>query len=82
MKLAGVAKAYIVLREGKWDIPAYFRNGAIVDMHISYLVLSLPFGTPFTIDEAYPFVRQSVVAFGFPDMLFRPDDAFVQLRSS
>ena len=81
MKLAGVAKAYIVLREGKWDIPSYFRNGAIVDMHISYLVLSLPFGTPFTIDEAYPFVRQSVVAFGFPDMLFRPDDAFVQLRS-
>jgi glucose-1-phosphate thymidylyltransferase len=50
-------------------------------MHISYLVLSLPFGVPFTLDEAYPFVRESVVAFGFPDMLFRPDDAFVQLRS-
>jgi glucose-1-phosphate thymidylyltransferase len=44
-------------------------------------VLSLPFGTPFTLDEAYPFVQQSLVAFGFPDMLFRPDDAFVQLRS-
>jgi len=81
MKQAGVAKAYIILREGKWDIPAYLRNGAIVDMHIAYLVLSMPFGTPFTLDEAYPFVRQSVVAFGFPDMLFRPDDAFVQLRS-
>jgi glucose-1-phosphate thymidylyltransferase len=82
MKRAGVAKAYIVLREGKWDIPAYFTNGAIVDMHISYLVLSLPFGTPFTLDEAYPFIRQSVIAFGFPDMLFRPDDVFVQLRSN
>ena len=81
MKRAGVARAYIVLREGKWDIPAYFRNGAIVDMHISYLVLSLPFGTPFTLDEAYPFVQHSLVAFGFPDMLFRPDDAFVRLRS-
>jgi len=81
MKLAGVAKAYIVLREGKWDIPSYFRNGDIVDMPISYLVLSLPFGTPFTLDEAYPFVRDSVVAFGFPDILFRPDDAFVQLRT-
>ncbi len=82
MKRAGVAKAYIILRDGKWDIPAYFKNGAIVDMHISYLVLSLPFGTPFTLDEAYPFIRQSVVAFGFPDILFRPDDAFVQLRSN
>jgi glucose-1-phosphate thymidylyltransferase len=81
MKRADVTRAYFVIRDGKWDIPAYFRNGAIVDMHISYLVLSLPFGVPFTLDEAYPFVRESVVAFGFPDMLFRPDDAFVQLRS-
>jgi glucose-1-phosphate thymidylyltransferase len=79
MRRAGVTRAYIVLRDGKWDIPAYFKNGAVVDMHISYLVLSLPFGTPFTLDEAYPFVRQSVVAFGFPDMIFQPADAFAQL---
>ena len=26
-------------------------------------------------------MQHSLVAFGFPDMLFRPDDAFVQLRS-
>lgn len=81
MKRAGVNKTYIVIREGKWDIPAYFRSGAIVDMHISYLVLTLPFGAPFTLDEAYAFVRQSIVAFGFPDILFQPDDTFVQLRS-
>jgi glucose-1-phosphate thymidylyltransferase len=81
MKRAGVNKAYIVIREGKWDIPAYFRSGAIVDMSISYLVLTVPFGAPFTLDEAYPFVRTSIVAFGFPDMLCRPDDLFVQLRS-
>jgi glucose-1-phosphate thymidylyltransferase len=79
MRHAGVTKAYIVLRDGKWDIPAYFKNGAIADMHISYLVLSLPFGTPFTLDEAYPFLRQSVVAFGFPDMIFQPEDAFARL---
>ena len=27
MRSAGVTKAHIVLREGKWDIPAYLGNG-------------------------------------------------------
>jgi glucose-1-phosphate thymidylyltransferase len=79
MKLAGIAKAYIVLREGKWDIPAYLRDGAIVNMHLAYLLLGLPFGTPYTLDQAYPFVRHSTVAFGFPDIIFEPDDAFLRL---
>jgi len=81
MRRAGITKAYVVLRDGKWDIPAYLKSGAMVDMHLSYLVLSFPFGAPFTLDEAYPFIRQSVVAFGFPDMIYQPEDAFSQLRS-
>jgi glucose-1-phosphate thymidylyltransferase len=27
MQLADVTKVFIVIREGKWDIPAYFVNG-------------------------------------------------------
>jgi len=57
MRLAGITKAYIVLREGKWDIPGYFRDGDVVDMHLAYLLLGLPFGTPYTLDQAYPFVQ-------------------------
>ena len=79
MRLAGITKAYIVMREGKWDIPAYLLDGALVDMHLAYLVLSLPLATPYTLDEAYPFLRNSVVAFGFPDIVFEPNDTFVQL---
>ena len=26
-QLAGIAKTYIILRKGKWDIPAYFGHG-------------------------------------------------------
>jgi glucose-1-phosphate thymidylyltransferase len=81
MKLAGISKAYIVLKEGKWDIPAYLRDGSLVDMHLAYLLLGSPFGTPYTLDQAYPFVEHSTVAFGFPDILFQGDDAFVQLRA-
>ena len=48
-------------------------------MHLAYLILGAPFGVPFTLDQAYPFVRNATVAFGFPDILFEPEDGFVKL---
>jgi len=79
MSRAGVKKTYLVLREGKWDIPTYLGDGSLFDMHFAYLMVNVPFGTPYTADQAYPFVRDAIVAFGFPDIIFQPDDAFVQL---
>jgi glucose-1-phosphate thymidylyltransferase len=76
---AGITKAYIVLREGKWDIPAYFGDGSIVDLNLAYVVITDSCGPPDTLDQAYRFVADKVVAFGFPDILFTPDDVFVQL---
>lgn len=79
MRLAGIAKAYIVLRKGKWDIPAYLGDGTMLNMHLAYLMMHLPFGAPYTLDQAYPFVQHALVAFGFPDIIFQSDDAFVRL---
>lgn len=79
MRLAGANKAYIVLRQGKWDIPAYLGDGTMLDMHLAYLMMRLPFGAPYTLDQACPFVQDALVTFGFPDIIFQPDDAFVQL---
>jgi glucose-1-phosphate thymidylyltransferase len=80
MYRAGIRKAYIVLREGKWDIPTYYNDGAaLLDMHLAYLMMRWPYGPPFTVDQAYAFVRHAIVAFGFPDLLFEPKDAFVHL---
>lgn len=79
MSAAGVRRAYIVLREGKWDIPKYFGDGSAVGIHLAYLMMGVPDGPPYTLNQAYPFIEQSLVAFGFPDILFKPDDAFVQL---
>lgn len=39
MHAAGITEAYIVLREGKWDIPAYLCDGAMVGMHLAYLMV-------------------------------------------
>lgn len=79
MRLAGALKAYVILRKGKWDIPAYLGDGTMLDMHLGYLILNLPFGVPFTLEQAYPFVQDAMVVFGFPDIVFHPDDAFVKL---
>lgn len=79
MRMADVERVYVIIRKGKWDIPAYLSDGAMLDMHLAYLMLDLPFGVPYTLDQAYPFVKDSVVAFGFPDILFKPDNAFIQL---
>ena len=79
MQQAGIRKAYFILRPGKWDIPAYFGDGTSLDMHLGYLTIHLPFGVPYTLDQAYPFVKHAIVALGFPDILFQPEDTFKRL---
>jgi len=72
---AGAGKAYVVLGDGKWDIPAYFGDGEPVGMDLAYLVIRDSPGVAFTVDAAYPFVRDSTVLFGFPDIIYWPEDA-------
>jgi glucose-1-phosphate thymidylyltransferase len=79
MRLAGAEKAYFVLSKGKWDIPAYFGNGSMVNMAIGYLMTNLPYGVPFTVDSAFPFLKNKHVFFGFPDILFQPNDVYSRL---
>jgi glucose-1-phosphate thymidylyltransferase len=78
-RTAHIKKAIVVIREGKWDIPAYFGDGKIVDMDLAYVVIAESCGPPDTIDRAHPFVAQKRIAFGFPDILFGPDDVFARL---
>lgn len=79
MRRAGVENIYVVLREGKWDIPAYWGDGQRAGVNVAYLMMGVPYGTPFTLDQAFPFVRDCRVAMGFPDILLAPDDAYAQL---
>ncbi len=79
MRRAGATRIYIVLRAGKWDIPAYFGDGQRLGLDLAYLLMRSPGGPPYTSDQAYPFVQDALVAFGFPDIVFQPADALVQL---
>jgi glucose-1-phosphate thymidylyltransferase len=73
---AGAEQALFVIRKGKWDIPEYFGDGSSLGMSIGYLIMNLPYGAPYTIDQAYPFVREANIVFGFPDMLIEPEDTY------
>lgn len=77
---AGIRKVFFVLRKGKWDIPSFFGNGASRDMNFAYLLMQYPFGVPFSLREAMPFVEDHYVALGFPDILIRPADCFAWLH--
>lgn len=72
----GVKKAYIIIRKGKWDIPDYYGDGGEIGIQLAYLIMSHLFGVPYTLDQAYPFVKTSKVFLGFPDILFEPENAF------
>lgn len=79
MKEAGVENVFVVLRDGKWDVPSYWEDGHRLGLNMAYLVMGTSAGTPFTLDEAYPFVQSQIVAMGFPDVLFEPRAVFVDL---
>ena len=79
MRTAGITRIYTVLRQGKWDIPAHLGDGSKNGLHLAYLMMGLPYGTPYSIDQAYPFLQDSVVALGFPDMVLPPGDFFKAL---
>jgi len=59
MKEAGADALYVVLREGKWDIPAYWGDGRRVGVPFAYLMTHSSHGVPYTLDQAEPFVGAS-----------------------
>jgi glucose-1-phosphate thymidylyltransferase len=76
MKRAGARKVFFVARAGKWDIADYYGDGSRLGLHIAYLHVGAPWGPPFSIAQAVPFIGDATVVFGFPDILIDPVDSF------
>ena len=79
MRQASADRIFVVIRESKWDIPAYFGDGSDLGVPMGYLMMDHPYGVSFTINQAFPFVQGARVITGFPHILFRPLDAYEQL---
>ncbi len=81
-RLAGVARAVVVLRQGKWDIPKRLGDGAEFGVDLAYRVIGpseAARGVPFTLAAAIPFLGDRNVALGFPDLLVQPRDLLARL---
>jgi glucose-1-phosphate thymidylyltransferase len=78
-RAAGVERAFMVLHESKWDVPRYFGTGEIAGVSLAYLSIPGSRSVPETLDRAFPFVADSLVALGFPDVIFEPVDAYAPL---
>jgi hypothetical protein len=48
-------------------------------MDLAYMAIEESSGPPDTVDRAYAFVKDKIVAFGFPDIIFKPKDVFNRL---
>lgn len=81
MKAAGVTNVFIVIRKDKSDIPAYLGDGFEFGLNLAYLIMRNPNGSPFTLEQAYHFIKNDNIAFGFADIIFQPDDAYERLIS-
>ena len=79
MSISGVSEFHFVIRNGKWDIPAYYRSGNKYNYNICYHIADYDYGVPFTINQAYHFYKDKIVVLGFPDNLFKPEYAFSRL---
>jgi len=79
LRAGGVRKVFMVLHESKSDVPRYFGTGEIADVALAYLSIPGSASVPETLDRAFPFVEGSIVALGFPDVIFEPLDAYARL---
>lgn len=79
-KIAEIKNIHFVIRKGKWDIPQLLGDGSSNEVNISYHIMNLPYGTPFTLNQAYPFIKDKNIAMGFPDIIMEPANAFVALK--
>jgi glucose-1-phosphate thymidylyltransferase len=78
MAEAGVPRACVVLRRGKWDIPTYLSARA-EPPDLAHVVTGATSGVPASMDQAYPWIRDHTVVFGFPDIIFRAAGVFPAL---
>lgn len=76
---AGCQRVFFIIRPGKWDIVEHFSHGANFGCSIGYLMMDAPYGPPFTLSQAIPFIEDSWVLTGFPDILLDPPDVCAQV---
>lgn len=77
---AGIDRAIVPLRRGKWDVPETLRGTHTAGVELAYVVVDETRSSVHSVVAALPFIGEHQVALAFPDVLFEPADAFAALR--
>ncbi len=76
---SGLDRAHVVIRDGKWDIPARLRTGTELDLAITYTVVEKTPSAVHTLDLALRSLRNERIALAFPDILVEPSTALATI---
>jgi len=76
---SGVKDFHLILKEEKKDIPTYFNNFKQSNISLNYHISEVDYGVPFSLNTAYPFIKDKIVCMGFPDILFKPKKVYNEL---
>ena len=76
---AGIKDIHMIIREGKEDICEKLGNGDAYGVKINYSYTHIPYGPAYTVDQAYTLYSDKYIALGFPDILFKPHNAYTRL---
>lgn len=69
---------HMIVGTGKSDIIEYYARRSLF-RPIVFQMIDNSNGMPYTLDLAYPFVRDETILFGMPDTIFTPEDAYLRL---
>lgn len=75
LELASIRRALLVLRHGKWDIPLTLL-GHNTGVSLAYVIVDETPSQLHSVARGLEFVEDETVVFGYPDVLFKPEDAF------
>jgi len=78
LRLGGVTRGVMVIDSSKTDLPRFYARRRPTPELAFVPIRSSP-SVPHTIRAALPLVGEAPVAFGFPDVLFAPEDAFARV---
>jgi len=79
LALAEIRQALVVLREGKWDVPSALLGYRSLDLALRYVIVGDTRSELHSVAEGLAFAGRDLVALGYPDVLFEPNDAFSAL---
>ncbi|HEV8237867.1 MAG TPA: dTDP-glucose pyrophosphorylase [Thermoanaerobaculia bacterium] len=81
LRVAGAARAFVVLREDKQDVARYLGAGERCGVPIEYVSIAESASLPESLDRAYSLVRGARVALGFPDVQVEPANALARVAA-